>query len=58
MNVTCYKCGQVGHIWTNCPCLMKVRTGVVRADDTEDPEMDPQEEDEVGPPNKEVEGEE
>ena len=19
MNVTCYECGQVGHIWTNCP---------------------------------------
>ena len=43
MNVTCYKCGQVGHIQTNCPHLTKVRTAAVRADGTEDPEMDPQE---------------
>ena len=56
MNVTCYKCGQVGHIWTNCPHLTKVRTVAVRADGTEDPEMDPQEEDKVLPPNKEGEG--
>ena len=55
MNVTCYKCGQVGHIWTNCPCLTKVRTVAVRADGTEDPEMDPQEE-EALPPDKEGEG--
>ena len=47
MNVTCYKCGQVGHIWTNCPCLTKMRTAAVRADGTEDPEMDPQDEQEV-----------
>ena len=53
MNITCYKCGQVGHIRTNCPHLMKVRTAAVRADGTEDPEMDPQEEDEVLPPDKE-----
>ena len=51
MNVTCYKCGQVGHIRTNCPRLMKVRTVAIRADGTEDPEMDPQEEDEVLPPD-------
>ena len=57
MNVTCYECGQVGHIWTNCPHLIKVRTVAVRADGTEDPEMDPQEEDEVLPPDKEGEGE-
>ena len=57
MNITWYECGQAGHIWTNCPCLMKVRTVAVRADGTEDPEMDPQEEDEVLPPNKEGEGE-
>ena len=56
MNVTCYKCGQAGHIRTNCPCLTKVRTAAVRADDTEDPETDPQEEDEVLPPDKEGEG--
>ena len=55
MNVTCYECGQVGYIWTNCPHLTKVRTVAVRADDTEDPEMYPQEED--LPPNKEGEGE-
>ena len=40
-NVTCYKCGQAGHIWTNCPHLTKMRTVAVRADSTEDPEMDP-----------------
>ena len=57
MNITCYECGQAGHIQTNCPCLTKVRTAAVRADGTEDPEMDPQEEDEVLPPNKEGEGE-
>ena len=51
MNITCYECGQAGHIWTNCPRLMKVRTVAVRADGTEDPEMDPQEEDEVLPPD-------
>ena len=57
MNVTCYKCGQSGHIWTKCPCLKtKVRTVAIRADDTVDPEMDPQDE-EVLPPNKEGEGE-
>ena len=55
-NVTCYECGQPGHIWTNCPHLTKVRTVAVRADGTEDPEMDPQEE-EVLPPDKEGEGE-
>ena len=55
MNITCYKCGQVGHIQTNCPHLMKVRTAAIRADGTEDPEMDPQEEDEVLPPDKEGE---
>ena len=55
MNVTCYECGQVGHIWTNCPHLTIVRTAAVRTDDTEDLEMDPQEED--LPPNKEGEGE-
>ena len=41
MNLTCYECGQVGHIWTNCPRLMKVRMVAIRADGTEDPEMDP-----------------
>ena len=56
MNITCYECGQGGHIQTNCPCLMKVRTAAIRADGTEDPEMDPQEEDEVLPPDKEGEG--
>ena len=55
MNVTCYECGQLGHIQTNCPLLTKVRTAAIRADGTEDPEMDPQEE--VLPPNKEGEGE-
>ena len=54
MSVTCYECGQAGYIWTNCPRLTKVRTGAVRADGTEDPEMDPQEED--LPPVKEGEG--
>ena len=57
MNITCYICGQVGHIQTNCPRLTKVRTAAIRADSTEDPEMDPQEEDEVLPPDKEGEGE-
>ena len=47
MNITCYECGQAGHIWTNCPHLTKVRTVAVRADGTEDPEMDPQEEEET-----------
>ena len=56
MNVACYKCGQAGYIRTNCPHLMKVRTAAIRADGTEDPEMDPQEEDEVLPPDKEGEG--
>ena len=56
MNVTCYECGQAGHIWTNCPHLTKVRTAAIRADGTEDPEMDPQEEDEVLPPDREGEG--
>ena len=55
MNVTCYECGQAGHIQTNCPCLTKVRTVAIRADGAEDPEMDPQEEDEVLPPDKEGE---
>ena len=41
MNITCYECGQVGHIQTNCPQLMKVRMAAIRADGTEDPEMDP-----------------
>ena len=44
-------------IQTNCPCLIKVRTVAIRADGTEDPEMDPQEEDEDLPPDKEGEGE-
>ena len=49
--------GQLGHIQTNCPHLTtKVRTAAVRADDTEDPEMDLQDE-EVLPPDKEGEGE-
>ena len=56
MNITCYECGQAGHIQTNCPCLMKVRMAAIRADGTEDPEMDPQEDDEALPPNKEGEG--
>ena len=56
MNITCYECGQVGHIQTKCPHLTKVRMVAVRADGTEDPEMDLQEEDEVLPPNKEGEG--
>ena len=56
MNITCYECGQAGHIWTNCPRLMKVRTAAVREDGTEDPEMDPQEDDEAFPPDKEGEG--
>ena len=56
MNITCYECGQAGHIWTNCPRLMKVRMASIRADGTEDPEMDPQEDDEVLPPDKEGEG--
>ena len=55
MNMTCYKCGQVGHIQTNCPHLTKMRTAAIRADGTEDPEMDPQEEDLL--PDKEGEGE-
>ena len=45
----------MGHIWTNCPHLTKMRIVAIRADDTEDPEMDPQEED--LPPDKEGEGE-
>ena len=57
MNITCYKCGKAGHIQTNCPHLMKVRMAAVRADGTEDPEMDPQGNDEVLPPDKEGEGE-
>ena len=35
---------------------MKVRMGAVWADGTEDPEMDPQEEDEALPPDPEGEG--
>ena len=42
---------------TNCPCLTKVRTMAIRADSTEDPEMDPQEEDEDLPHDKGGEGE-
>ena len=50
MNITCYKCGQLGHIWTNCPHLTtKVRTVPIREDDTEDPEMDPQDEEVLSP---------
>ena len=56
MNITCYECGQAGHIRTNCPHLTKVRTAAVRADGTEDPEMDPQEDNEALPPDKEGEG--
>ena len=56
MNITCYECGQVGHIQTNCSQLTKVRMAAVRADGTEDPEMDPQEDDEALPPDKEGEG--
>ena len=56
MNITCYKYGQAGHIQTNCPRLTKVRTAAIRADGTEDPEMDPQEEDKVLPPDKEGQG--
>ena len=56
MNITCYECGQAGHIWTNCPRLMKVRMAAIRGDSTEEPEMDPQEEDEVLPPDKVGEG--
>ena len=56
MNITGYECGQAGHIWTNCPRLTKVRTAAIREDGTEDPEMDPQEDDEVLPPDKEGEG--
>ena len=56
MIITCYECGQAGHIQTNCPRLTKVRTMAVRADGTEDPEMDPQEEDKVLPFDKEGEG--
>ena len=56
MNITCYECGQAGHIWTNCPHLTKVRMAAIRADVTEDPEMDPQEDDKALPPNKEGEG--
>ena len=51
MNITCYERGQAGHIQTNCPRLTKVRMVAIRADGTEDPEMDPQEEDEVLPPD-------
>ena len=56
MNITCYECGQAGHIRTNCPRLTKVRTAAIRADGTEDPEMNPQEDDEALPPDKEGEG--
>ena len=38
MNITCYKCGQAGHIQTNCPRLMNVRMVAVRADSTEEEE--------------------
>ena len=44
-------------IQTSCPCLItKVRTAAIRADNTVDPEMNPQDE-VVLPPNKEGEGE-
>ena len=56
MNITCNKCGQAGHIRTNFPCLTKVRMVAVRADGTEDPEIDPQDDDEALPPDKEGEG--
>ena len=56
MNITCYGCGQAGHIRTNCPHLTKVRTAAIRADGTEDPEMDPQEDNEALHPDKEGEG--
>ena len=57
MSVTCYECGQLGHIQTNCPHLMmKVRTAAVRTDSTVDPFLDPQDE-EVLPLDKEGEGE-
>ena len=57
MNITCYKYGQPGHIWTNCPHLTtKVRTAAIRANDTVYPEMNLQDA-EVLPPNKEGEGE-
>ena len=57
MNITCYKCGQLGHIQTNCLHLTtKVRIAAIRVDNTEDPEMDPQNE-EVLPSDKEGEGE-
>ena len=56
MNITCYECGQAGHIRTNCPRLTKVRIVAIRADSTEDPEMDPQEDDEALPPDEEGEG--
>ena len=56
MNVTCYEYRQADHIQTSCLCLTKVRMAAVRTDGTEDPEMDPQEEDEVLPPDKEGEG--
>ena len=56
MNITCYECGQVGHIQTNCPRLTKVRMVAIRADGTEDPDMDPQEDDEALPHDKEREG--
>ena len=56
MNITCYKCGQAGHIQTNCLHLTKVRMAAIRADGTEDPEMDLQEDDEALPPDKEGEG--
>ena len=36
MNITCYECGQAGHIRTNCPHLTKVRTAAIRADGTEE----------------------
>ena len=57
MGVICYKCGQLGHIQTSCPCLTtKVRTAAIRTDGTVDPFLDPQDE-EVLPPDQEGEGE-